>query len=117
MDEQAPTRMATDVELKELVKMIADGELLISEVTEGFAFKEIIQLVKVAEDVPPVLRDAGIMWPEFTSLDDAARADLLAYVTANCKFPANTNIELIVDETLSIIISLSKIFKAVQKSA
>lgn len=119
MDEQvqdnSPKRMADDAEIKEVLKAIGDGELLASEASQGFSFSEIVGLIKVGLDLPPVVRDISVMWPEFKALDDAARADLVSYVQANCAFPANANVNDWVQKALEGVIWLSSTFQMLEK--
>lgn len=102
-------RLVNDSELKDVVKAIGDTELLISEITQGFSFAEVGQLVAVAQDLPKVLKDASVLFPEFSALDDDARADLIAFVQVNCKFPSNLTIEAWVQKVLQAAILLSSI--------
>lgn len=102
--------MANDAELKEVLKAIADTELLISQVvSSGFTFSEIGQLITVAQDFPPVIRDGSVMLPEWISLDDDARTDLMNFIGQNEKFPANVTIEQYTQKLLTAAILLSKI--------
>jgi hypothetical protein len=111
-----PKRMANDAELKEVIKAIADSELLVSEVVSGFSFSEITQLISVLFDLPPIVQNGAIEWPEFKDLDDAARADLIAYVQAECKFPDSVSAEQWVQKVLQAIILVSSFFTVSQKS-
>lgn len=110
-------RAASVSELKDLIKLIADSEMLVAKLMDGLSFDDIGQLMIVAQDLPAALKDSSLMIPEFISLDDAARADLLAYVQANCKFPGNLSIEDSVQKVLKLLIMLSSAFQLVKVKA
>lgn len=102
--------VATTTNLKELVKAISDAEVLVSDLTQGFSFSEVTELIALATDLPAAIKDANLIFPEFKALDDAARSDLTAYVVAHCKFPANIAVEVWIEKVLTSIIMLSGIF-------
>ena len=104
-------KAATDQDLKDVVKAIADSELLVSELTGGFSFAEVGAIVKVAGDLPAVLKDGSVLFPEYASLTTEQQADLVAYVQANCKFPANIVIESYVQKVLQAAILISSIYQ------
>jgi hypothetical protein len=108
-----PKRMANDTELKALVKAIGDTEVLVSEIVGGFTFAELTQLVAVATDLPSIVSSASLDFPEWSALDSASQADLVAYVQANCKYPSNMNIEVWVQKVLNAIILLSSIYETI----
>ncbi len=104
-------RAANDAELKTLVKGIADVMTLLSSVSSGFSFAEVAQLIHVGEDIPAIVKDVNVLIPEYKALDDAARADLVAYVNANVVFPVSKNVEQLVQKSLDVAIALSALFK------
>ena len=106
-------KMANDVDIKSVIQAISDAELLGSELMHGFSIAEISQFVALASDLPIIIQDVSVVWPEFMALDDAARSDLVSYVQANCKFPANVTVEAWTQKVLSAIILLSSIFQVV----
>lgn len=107
-------RMANDVELKLIVKVIADGLLLGSQLTKGLSIEEVNTLVASAKDVGALLAmPIGMVIPEFLALDEAARADLIAYVGENVKFPANVIVEAVVQKALDVAIAISAAFNII----
>ena len=103
--------MATDKELKDLVKTIADTEVLVSDLTGGFSFREIADFIALMGDVPIISPDGPLLFPEWEDLDDAARNDLVQFVQATCKYPANMTIESYVQKILSAAVLASKIYQ------
>ncbi len=99
--------MAADKELKDLLKALADGVLLVSEVSQGFSFQEVTQLVGLVFDIKQVATDAPLLLAQYKALDDAAKADLIAYIDTNVKFPANTQVELVIEKILEALVMLS----------
>lgn len=106
-------RTATDQELKDVVKAIADTETLVSELQGGFSFDELAGLVRVANDLPVLAKDANVIIPEWSALDDAARADLVSYVQLNCKYPASVTVEAWTEKVLCAAVLLSQIYQVV----
>ena len=102
---------ATDQDIKNVVKAIADSELLVSELTGGFSFSEIGQFVAVAGDLPAVLQDGSILFPEWASLSSDQQADLVAYIQANCKYPANVVIEAYAQKVLQAAVLVSSLYQ------
>ena len=98
---------ASDSQLKELLKAFSDLELLSSELLGGFSFGEIGKIIAVGNDIPAVVKDASVLWPQFVALDSAAQADLVSYVQANCKFPDNLAVEDVIQKVLSAAVMIS----------
>ena len=113
--EMKPMRMANDAELKDVVKAIGDSAMLISDAVHGFKFSEISEFVGVIGDIRLLLKDGPVLFPEFKALDEAARADLVAYVVANVKFPASQPVEDFLDKALLVAISVSALFALLVK--
>lgn len=108
---ESEKKLASTQEIQEVIKAIADTELLVSEITVGFSFSEITQLVAVIDDVPKVIADASLVIPQWEGLDDAGRAELVAYVQQNCKYPTNVTVEGFTQKVLEAAVLLSKIYQ------
>lgn len=104
---------ATD-SLKAIVKVVADGLLLTSQLTGGISQDEIITLIQGAKDIQALLAvDPSTIIPQFVDMDAAAQADLVAFVNANISFPANVAVEAFVEKVLGVAISLSSALKLI----
>ena len=101
--------MAPDDAIKAGLKVIADLMQMGSDLSGGLSFGEIGDLVKLGQDVPGLISDAANVWPQYSALDDAARADLEAYVVANDLLPANVNIQGYIQKALDALIALSAV--------
>ncbi len=101
--------MASNSELKELIKLIGDSEVVASDLADGFNFSDLVGLIAFARDLPPVLQDPELLFPEWVALDDASQADLVAYAQNECKFPKNMNVEAWVQKVVSALVFLSSI--------
>lgn len=102
-------RMANDAELKLAVKFISDSALFMSDVSKGFSLSELSEGYAATEDAIALFSSAKILFPEWTSMDDTARADLVAFAQANVKVPANVSIEAYVQKALASAIALSAV--------
>ena len=102
---------ANNQALLNLLKTISDTEILISDLMDGFGVEEITNLIALGQDISPLLKDATIIIPQWTQLDDAARSELVAFVNTNCKFPENVAIEQWTQKVLSAAVLLSKIYQ------
>lgn len=102
-------RMANNAELKLVLKMAGDTAVLVSDVMKGLSLAELSEGYAVVQDVQPLLKDASLLLPEWEKLDDAARADLVAYAQANLKIPANLSVEAYVQKALASAIALSAV--------
>ncbi len=103
-----------DQALLELLKAISDSETLVSDLAGGFSFKEIGDLIAIATDINPVVKDATLIVPQWESLDAPTQATLVAWVQANCKFPASLTVEQWAQKILSAAVLLSSIFQVFQ---
>ena len=101
--------MTDDSKLKELIQAIADAEVLVSEVANGFSFAEVGQLIALAKDIPNIVADAPTMIPEWVALDDAARADLIQFVQQNCVCPSFLSVQVWTQKLLSAALMLSSL--------
>lgn len=105
--------LATTTNLKEAIKLLGDATLLTSQLSDGVGFEELGTLLKIAKDLPPVLKNRNLMWPQFTNLDEAARAELVEFVKAEITFPADKSVEEFIEKALAAIIALSALFSVV----
>lgn len=103
-------RQANTTELKEVIRLLGSGMKLVSDLSDGLDAGDLFDLVAIARDLPPVLKDAKVMWPEYKALDEDARAELNAYVQSTIAFPASHTVEMVVEKVLSLAISLSGVF-------
>ena len=100
-------------QLQQVLQVVSDAELLASELVGGFSFSELNQLIAVANDLPLLKSLAGVVVPAWESLSQADQASLVAYVQANCKFPANVVVEAWISKVLQAAILLSSIYQVV----
>lgn len=98
--------------LQSVLKGVGDALALFSDVSKGFSLGEIGEVIAVGKDVQAVLASAANVVPEWESLDDTSRAQLVAFISSNVKFPANTTAELYAQKVLKVAVSLSAVFKA-----
>ena len=98
--------------LQALLKSLADGLVLISDVSKGFSLTEIGELIQVGQDVQAFTATAGSVIPQWESLSATDQATLLAYVQANIKFPSNTDVQVYTQKVLAVAIALSQVFQA-----
>lgn len=96
-------------DLKDLIKLIGDSEVVASDLSDGFDFSDLKGLLTFAKDLPSVLYNSALIIPEWMDLDAAAQADLVAYVKTECKFPGNVAVEDWIRKVLSALIFLSSI--------
>lgn len=101
--------MANNADLKLVVKVVADGMLLASQVGGGLSLAELNTLIQTGKDVSAMLANPAVLWPEFKALDSAAQADLVAYINANIQFPQNVAVEVFAQKLLDVIVSLSSV--------
>ena len=100
-----------DSNLLAAVQILGQLSLLISEVTtEGFSFDELGSLLSLIAEVKALLPNAAQLLTEYTNLTDAAKAELIAAITASVKFPGNTNVEKYVQLALESLVNLSSLF-------
>lgn len=102
-------KQAVDSDIKILLQVVADLVQLGSDLSGGLSFSEIGDLIKLATDVPSLLSVGGVLFPEYAALDDAARADLEAFVAANVKLPSNVNVQMYIQKALDVGIALSAV--------
>ena len=103
--------MSTDQDLKTVEKTVGDIEQAASDLVAHSYLAALPDLLKVAQDVSDIISAKGVLLSEWEQLDDAAKAELSAYVSANDQFPANANIELIVQMILKFAIAASDLFQ------
>lgn len=105
--------MQSDSILKDLGKSIADLLVLVSDVSQGFALKELQELITLGQDVPAVLAEAPQMLAQWEGLDDAARVDVEAYLQQTVSFPASATAQADILKALKVAVHLSGIFQIV----
>lgn len=93
--------------LKDLIKGISDLGVLVSDVSGGFSFSEVTELVAVVQDVSVLMKEAPALAAQYEALDEAARADLNAYVASLKSFPANAAVDVIIKKALAVAVALS----------
>lgn len=98
--------------LKTVIKALSDGLALASDVTTGFSFKEIGEAIAVGNDVQAVKAVLASVVPTWETLDDAARADLVATVKSEVKFPKNGTAEAYVQKVVNVAAALSAAYQA-----
>lgn len=101
--------MANDTDIKKLISFVADSEALAAELLTGFSFQEVVDLIRVATEVKSDIGSPDVYIPEWEALDDAARADLIAYVTTAIKYPANVQVEVWTQKLLQAAVLLSQL--------
>jgi hypothetical protein len=105
-----------DQALKDLLGSLSQLLSLVSQVaTSGFSFSEVGTIVNLLSSVPVLAQEAPALLAQYKGLDDADRADLVAYVQANVQFPANTNVQLVIDKVLDVAVELSSVFGLLSK--
>lgn len=93
--------------LKDLIQAVSDLSLLISTASDGFSFSEVTELVNAAKDIAIVAKEAPALLAQYKALDDAGRTDLVSFVENNVTFPANQNIQDVIQKVLEAAIALS----------
>lgn len=103
--------MQLDSALKDLGKGLGDVLTLVSDVSQGFAIKEFQELITLGEDAHVVLAEAPQMLAQWQGLDDAARADLEAYLQQTISFPASATAQTDILKALKVAVHLSGIYQ------
>jgi len=93
--------------LKDLIKGLSDAGIFASDVSGGFSFKEINELVQLSQDVSLLVKEAPDLKAQYLALDDASRADLHAYVASLQDFPANASVDAFIKKILEIAVAAS----------
>jgi hypothetical protein len=105
--------MANDAQLKEAVTAVASVMNLISDVASGAGLlKEGMDGLAVLRSISPVIKDASLMFPEYKAMDDAARADMDAFVASTVTYAANMQIQQVSQMVLDWVIMFSSFFSA-----
>lgn len=106
MSEKPSLRMTNNAELKHIVKGLGD---LAAIVADGITVSDIWAGYKVSAELEEVLKNKALLFPEWTKLDDEARADLVKYAQENVKIPANMKVEDYLEKILASAIALSAV--------
>lgn len=93
--------------LKDLIKGLSDAGIFISDVSEGFSFKEINELVTLSQDLSLLIKEAGDLKAEYLDLNETERVELHAYVESLSNFPKNAAADHIIKKILEIAIAAS----------
>lgn len=102
-------RTANTDELKALIKALGDTAHLVAEVSKGFSFSEIADGYALSQEAQALFKQANLLLPTWEQMDDAARADLVAFANANIKLPENVQVEGYVKKVLASAIALSAV--------
>lgn len=90
--------------------ILSAGEAIVCT-TDGFQFNDISKFVDLAKRLPPAIRDRATVIPEFADLDDAERAEMVAFVEADFELPENADVEQAVEVAMGVLFSLSDLVK------
>lgn len=105
-------QVASTAELKDLIKLLAVGSKSIIDLGNGIQLSEEgANLISLIASAPAVLRNANLIIPEFKALDDAGRAELLAYIPSVVSIPSSKTAEVVVEEILKLGVQLSKVLQ------
>lgn len=106
-----PMKASVD-SLKQLIQALQDAGLLIFmiEKDKGVNMDILAQIMKLINETGDVVKSLGSVIPEFKDLDDAERADLVAFVEKTISLP-NVTVEFAIEQVLKILILVSKLFK------
>lgn len=99
--------------LKEALLLVGDLVTTGVDLTDGFQLSDLGDLIKDGKDLPAVIKDASLIVPEYLALDDAAKADLLAWLPANVKVPGHVNVEMFLQTALTVVVQLQGLVEAV----
>jgi hypothetical protein len=102
--------LTNDQEIKDELKLVGDLVALLAQITQGFSFAEFGQVVRLWGDIAPAIKDLALVFPEYAHLDDDARADLVAWVSANVSVPASATAQDYTQKVMDLIIAASKVF-------
>jgi hypothetical protein len=108
----APKRAANTTEIKEVIKLLGDGIKLAGDLSDGLDGGDLFDLVAVARDLPPALKDVQLVWPEFKALDDAGRAELVQFTKDNITLKQSVVIENWIETVMSVAIGLSALLNS-----
>lgn len=107
--------MQPNADLKDVIKGIADAEVLVSDVSKGLSLKELNEIMAVAQDIPVIAADGGAaLLAQYMGMDDAARADLDAYAASVLSFPADANVDGIVKKVILAGVAASAVAQALK---
>ena len=97
--------------LTEVLQLVNDGANLAAQAVGGFSFAEVSQLVKVVQDLQPVLADKASIIPQFLALDDDGRAALEAWVAANVSIPESSTVTEVLQAIIDFVVAASKVLQ------
>lgn len=111
--------MPTITALEEILKLIGDCTVLIGDVvTNGLNQAELAESLNAFIDLKTAVADAALVIPEYLALNDEAKAQLEAYVTANVTYPENMTVQNYIQAAFNFALSLStfaQLLKGAQK--
>lgn len=107
--------MQPDNAVKDVVKAVSSIVALISNLSDGLSLKDLLSIISVAQTVSVALQEASSVLEQFVALDDAARADVVAAIEAEVLFPANVQVQEVIQGVLEGGVALSKMLQLFKK--
>ena len=100
-------------QLKSAVKVIADVLSLVSALMGGFSFSLLGQAIALMGEIGPALSAVPLDVKAWSQMTDADRNDMIAFTSANVKFPANAKVEEVAQWLVESVIALSKVYQLI----